>query len=221
MAHDHHDHVVHDHGPGAYEADFDLKAADWDDPAKVARAHLVADAIVAATRPDPSVQLLEYGAGTGLVTEALGDRVGTALLADTSAGMREVMAGKIADGRIPNARIIDLDLADAEAELPDERFGLIVTVLTLHHVDELDRVLGRFAELLDHDGHLCVVDLDAEDGSFHGAGFAGHHGFDRRAFADRLRSSGFDDVTVSDCGELTRDDGTYSMFLAVARRTVQ
>ncbi len=221
MAHDHHDHGGHDHGSSVYEADFDRKAADWDDPAKVARAGLVADAIVGATSPTPATRLLEYGAGTGLVTEALGDRVGPALLADTSAGMREVMAKKVADGRIPDARVIDLDLTDADAELPDESFGLVVTVLTLHHVDELDRVLGRFAELLDHDGHLCVVDLDAEDGSFHGAGFAGHHGFDRRAFADRLRSSDFDDVTVSDCGELTRDDGTFSMFLAVARPGVR
>ncbi len=222
--HSGHEHSGHGHGhgaQGAYVADFDLKAADWDDPGKVARARQVADAIVAATSPGPTTRLFEYGAGTGLVTEALGDRVGPALLADTSAGMREVMATKVADGRLAGARITDVDLAGVSADLPDERFDLVVTVLTLHHVGELDRVLGRFAQLLDPGGHLCVVDLDAEDGSFHGAGFAGHHGFDRQAFGERLRTVGFDEVTVADCGDLVRDDGTFSMFLAVGTPAVE
>lgn len=206
----------HHHDDGVYVADFDSKAATWDDPAKVARSHEVADAIAAATRPGPTTTLLEYGAGTGLVTEALGGRVGRAVLVDTSAGMRDAMAVKVADGRLVDARIVDLDLERPEAVLPDERFDLILTVLTLHHVTELDRVLGRFREMLAPDGRLCIVDLDAEDGSFHGDGFTGHHGFDRDALAERIRLAGFDAVEVSDCGQLQRDDGAYPMFLAVA-----
>ncbi len=179
----------------------------------------MADAIVEAAAPGESARLFEYGAGTGLVTEALGDRVGSALLADSSAGMRDVMAAKVADGRLANATITDLNLADPRAQLPAERFDLIVTVLTLHHVEDLDLVLGRFADMLDFNGQLCIVDLDAEDGSFHGEGFSGHHGFDRDGLADRLRAAGFDDARVTDCGELERDEGSYSMFLAVARST--
>jgi len=90
-------------------------------------------------------------------------------------------------------------------------------VLAMHHVADLDRVLGRFAAMLSPEGHLCVVDLDAEDGSFHGDGFGGHHGFERDDFAARLASVGFGTVAVSDCGEVQRDDGSYSMFLAVAQ----
>lgn len=211
MTHEH-------HGGGDHSPDFDARAATWDDPAKMARARLVADAIVTATAPGPTTRLFEYGAGTGLVTEALADRVGPAMLADTSAGMREVMATKVRDGRLRDARIIDVDLADADAEPPDERFDLIVTVMAMHHVTEVDRVLGRFADLLAVGGHLCVVDLDAEDGSFHGEGFSGHHGFDRHDLTARLHAAGFDDVAMSDCGRLERDDGTYTMFLAVAGR---
>ncbi len=207
MAHDDHDH---------YNPNFDEKAATWDDPAKIERSRVVADAIVAAVAPDRSTRLLEYGAGTGLVTEALGDRVGPALLADSSAGMRDVMASKVADGRLRDARITDLDLASDGFKLPGERFDLIVTVMVMHHVTELDRVLGRFRALLAAGGHLCIADLDAEDGSFHGEGFAGHHGFDRGELAGRLRVAGFDVVEVSDCGRLERDDGSWPMFLAVA-----
>src|SRR5690606_38453910 len=87
---------------------FDAKAATWDaDPAKVERAGVVARAIRAAVPLDPSVRLLEYGAGTGLVTQALRDAVGPVTLADTSAGMREVMRAKVEAGVIPGARIRD------------------------------------------------------------------------------------------------------------------
>lgn len=206
----------HPHHDGTYVADFDSKAATWDDPAKIARSREVADAIVAATRPGPATTLLEYGAGTGLVTEALGSRIGPAVLVDTSAGMRDAMAAKVADGRLVDVRIVDLDLERPDAVLPDERFDVIITVLTLHHVTELDRVLGRFRDLLAPEGHLCIVDLDAEDGSFHGDGFTGHHGFERDALAERVRAAGFGAVEVSDCGQLVRDDGEYPMFLALA-----
>lgn len=219
MAHDHqHDHR-HDHetSGSTYESDFDAKAATWDDPTKVARAERVADAIVAAVSPDGSTSVFEYGAGTGLVTEALGDRVGPAVLADTSAGMRDVMASKVADGRLRDARIVEVDLDDPEVELPRERFDLLLTVLTMHHVADLDRVLRRFAEMSAPGAHLCIVDLDAEDGSFHGEGFGGHHGFDRSGIADSLRSAGFEDVGVSDCGSIRRDDGEFTMFLAVGQ----
>lgn len=208
----------HDHGEdhGHGNSSFDERAATWDDEAKIERSRRVADAIVAATAPDPTTRLLEYGAGTALVTEALGERVGPVLLADTSAGMREVMESKIAEGRLRDARVVDLDLGADEVEIPEEQFDLIVTVLTMHHVMDLDRVLARFADLLAGDGRLCIVDLDAEDGSFHGEGFTGHHGFDRDALAEQLRAVGFDEVEMSDCGRLDRPDGSYSMFLAVA-----
>ncbi len=196
---------------------FDGKAATWDaDPAKVERAQAVARAIRAAVPLDPSVRLLEYGAGTGLVTEALRDAVGPVTLADTSAGMRDVMHAKIDAGAIPDARVWDLDLATGP--VPDERFDLVVTVMTLHHIADLDPVLSAFAHLLVEGGHLCVVDLDEEDGSFHVEGFAGHHGFDRSALAARLTAAGFTDISFQDCHQVVRDGARYPLFLAVCVR---
>ena len=90
---------------------FDERAATWDDdPAKVERAHKIALAIREAIPLEPSMRMLEYGAGTGLVTQALRDAVGPVTMADTSAGMRAVMNDKIASGAITDARVWDLDL---------------------------------------------------------------------------------------------------------------
>ena len=196
---------------------FDEKAATWDaDPAKVERAQVVARAIRATVPVDRATRMLEYGAGTGLVTQGLHDAVGPVTMADTSAGMREVMRAKVEAGVIPDARVSDLDLATGP--VPDERFDLVVTVMTLHHIPDIDPVLSAFATLLVEGGHLCVVDLDEEDGSFHTDGFAGHHGFDRTTLASQLSVAGFIDITFQDCHQVVRDGVRYPLFLAVCVR---
>lgn len=203
-----------DTGPTGPEF-FDERAATWDeDPAKVERAAVVADAIIATVPLSSATRLLEYGAGTGLVTQALRDRVGPVTLADSSEGMRAVMQAKIDAGALTGARIWALDLV-SEAP-PPEQFDLIVTVMALHHVADLTRVLASFATLLAPEGHLCIVDLDHEDGSFHGEGFSGHHGFRRAELADQLATAGFGEATFHDCHEMVRAGVRYTVFLAVA-----
>lgn len=197
---------------------FDEKAATWDaDPAKVERAQVVARAIRATVPLDRSTRMLEYGAGTGLVTQALRDAVGPVTMADTSGGMRDVMRAKVDAGVISDARIWDLDLTTGP--VPDERFDLVVTVMTLHHIPDLDPLLSAFATLLVEGGHLCVVDLDEEDGSFHTDGFAGHHGFDRTALASQLAAAGFTGIAFQDCHQVVRDGARYPLFLAVCVRS--
>lgn len=198
------------------ENPFDEKAATWDDPDKVARTARAVEVLRDAVGLDRPVRLFEYGAGTGLVTQALLDDVASVTLADSSEGMRATMAAKVADGSLPaEARIVALDL---EVDpVPSERYDLVVTMLTLHHVTDLDRVLGAFATLLDPDGVLCIIDLDAEDGSFHSSMDVPHHGFERDALATRLEDAGFSRVSMHDAGDLPHDDTTFPMFLAVAR----
>lgn len=205
--------MAHDH-PGQT---FDERAATWDDPAKIERARTIArrigEEVDLADRPS----LFEYGAGTGLVSEQLIDQVGPVTLADSSAGMREQMQRKVDDQRLEAARIWEVDLShDAPPE--DEHFGLIVTSMVLHHVTDIPRTLRAFATMLEPAGHLCIVDLDAEDGSFHGPDVDVHHGFDRGECTAWLHEAGFGDVQISDCGTVAHDDAEYGLFLAVATR---
>ena len=211
----------HEHGHPADGTDpFDDQAAAWDDdPAKVARAAAVARAVSATITLGPSVRLLEYGAGTGLVTEALQEQVGHLVLADTSAGMRQAIDAKIDSGALRAAEVWDLDLTTSP--VPAEHHGafdLLVTVMVLHHIADLPPVLARFAELLAPGGHLCIADLEQEDGSFHGEGFAGHHGFERPALAAQLGAAGFRDVSIEDCTEMEKGGNTYQVFLAIGTR---
>jgi ubiquinone/menaquinone biosynthesis C-methylase UbiE len=194
---------------------FDDKAATWDDdPDKRASAQRAADAIRAAVALKSTDRLLEYGAGTALVSQGLQASVGPLTLVDSSAGMRDVLAQKIESGTIRNARVWDLDLA--ETSPPDETFDVIVTVMTMHHVADVGLVLSRLRALLAPDGRLCAVDLEAEDGSFHGDEFHGHHGFTIDGFAGTLSAAGFVGVHVDRFDEVMRDGRPYPVFLAVA-----
>lgn len=197
---------------------FDEKAATWDDdPAKVERAQVVAAQVVSMLALDDRTRVLEYGAGTGLVAQALQAHVGPLTLADPSTGMRDAMAAKVAAGTLPaDARIWPLDLG--RDPVPHERFDLIVTVQVLHHVPDLPPVLVAFEQLLAEGGHLCIVDLEAEDGSFHGQDFAGHHGFGRDELAAQLKAAGLGQVTFHHAYDLVRDDRSYPLFLAIATR---
>lgn len=215
MAHDH----DHDHPIDTDDAtlSFDERAATWDDEAKIERARTTARRITEEVSLDGAERLFEYGAGTGLVSEALRDHVGAITMADASEGMRAVAQTKIDDGRLPGARVWDVDLSSDEPPV-GEMFDLVVTSMVLHHVKDLGTTLRRFASILEPGGHLCVIDLDAEDGSFHGPDVDVHHGFERAAFADRLRDAGFTDVSVSDCGTVAHGDTGFGLFLAVATR---
>lgn len=198
---------------------FDERARDWDtDPAKLRRAAAVADAIRARVTLNPAMSALEYGAGTGLLGFMLAGELGPLTLADVSDGMLEVAREKIAASRRHDIEAVRLDLvADP---LPATRFDLVFSLMTLHHVPDTDAVLRAFHQVLKPGGRLCIADLDAEDGSFHGAGVDVHHGFERDDLTQRTTAAGFTGVTFDTVFEVRKQTGGeehgYPVFLMTA-----
>lgn len=202
-------------------AHFDSKARQWDDnPVFVERGLKVAQAVRESAPLSRNMRVLDYGCGTGLLSFPLKDAVGAMLLADTSPGMLEVAAEKIAAHGAAHMKTAKLDLLTDP--LPDEPFDLVVTAMTLHHIPDTDRILRVFHDLLKPGGYLCIADLDREDGSFHGIEVDVHHGFDRDALAGRATQAGFADVAFRTVFTIskTRETGTrdYPVFLMTARR---
>ena len=196
---------------------FDERAATWDDEEHLRRASQVADLLRATLPLTPTTRLLDYGAGTGLLSQHLVDDVGHLVVADPSEGMRAVARGKVDSGVLPGAEIIDLDLARDAA--PDHlEVDVIAAMMALHHVPDLPPVLDAFARLLSPGGHLAIVDLEAEDGSFHGEGFEGHHGFDQDQLTAWLTAAGFSPPRFRHAVAITKEDRSYGLFLAVAQR---
>ncbi len=201
--------------------DFDQKARAWDaDPVKVERARTVAEAIRKRVPLDPEFSVLEYGCGTGLLSFFLQQHVAHITLADSSAGMLDVLRGKIAAHEVRNMTPVRLDLC--VDPLPTECFDLICMLMTLHHIPDTQHILKSFHALLAPGGYLCIADLDKEDGSYHGPKFTGHTGFDRRALQAEAERAGFRTISWETVYSMTKetvhDRKTYPLFLMVAER---
>lgn len=202
-------------------AHFDAKARQWDDnPVFRERGLKIAQAVRESVPLHARMHALDYGCGTGLLSFPLKDELGTLLLADSSAGMLAVVNEKIVAQGVTNMTTQQLDLlVDAP---PAQRFDLIVTAMTLHHVPDTDRILGVFHDLLSPGGTLCIADLDREDGSFHGVEVDVHHGFDRADLARRAERAGFVDVAFRTVFSIAKERGSemrdYPVFLMSARR---
>jgi cyclopropane fatty-acyl-phospholipid synthase-like methyltransferase len=96
----------------------------------------------------------------------------------------------------------------------------IVSAMALHHVEDTGALARAFREHVKPGGFLALADLDTEDGSFHAPGTEGvcHFGFDRGDLGGELRAAGFEDVEFRTAVEISRESGTYPIFLVTARR---
>ncbi len=202
-------------------AHFDSKARQWDDnPVFRERGLKIAEAVRKAVPLNRGMNALDYGCGTGLLSFPLKDELGAVLMADSSGGMLEVVNEKIAAQGVDNMKTLKLDLLADPA--PAQRFDLIVTAMTLHHVPDTDAILRIFHDLLQPGGYLCIADLDQEDGSFHGPEVDVHHGFDRADLERRAAQAGFAGIRFQTVFSIAkeRESGTqdYPVFLMTARR---
>lgn len=200
---------------------FDDRAATWDaDPVKAARALAVAAAIQERVPLSHQMRGLEYGCGTGLLGFALQPYLGQITLADSSAGMLATLAEKIVASGASNLRAAKLDLVSDP--LPVERYDLVCSLMTFHHIEDTEQLLRDLFALMAAPGYLCVADLDAEDGSFHGPEFTGHKGFDRAALAFSAQRAGFHDVAFSTVFQMSKPASSgqtgFPVFLMVARK---
>lgn len=205
---------------------FDRNAAVWDEkPGRLKLVETIAEAICRTARPTPEMDLFDYGCGTGLLSLLLVPQVRSVVGADTSSGMLEQFQKKIDRHRLENVRLLQLDLGKEPP--PEERFDLITTSMTLHHVEDLDAVLRAFAAMLRPGGTMCLVDLDTEPGNFHRNAEEAcvfHYGFDREELQNKLVSLGLTEVDADTAMVMPREleDGSsadFPIFIITARRS--
>ncbi|GAB6153801.1 hypothetical protein JCM17380_25510 [Desulfosporosinus burensis] len=145
--------------------DFDQMALTWDDdPKKVERAKIVAAEIKRHLVLSKEMTGFEYGCGTGLLSFNLQPHLKKITLADKSQGMLSVLKEKIRQNDLINMFPMNIDLL--EDALPNEKYDLIYTLMTLHHVLETEKILKRFHLIMETGGYLCIVDLEEEDGTY-------------------------------------------------------
>ncbi|MEN8125165.1 MAG: class I SAM-dependent methyltransferase [Bacteroidota bacterium] len=202
---------------------FDKKAQSWDnDIIKVERAISFAKEIIDFINPEKSMNALEFGSGTGLLSFQLKDNFNTITLVDTSEGMIKVLNEKIAINNIKKFYPIHTNLLEEKIDTGD--FDVVYTSMTLHHIIDLNKISKIFNSLLKTNGYLCIADLVKEDGSFHppSHNFEGHNGFDKEELSSLLVANGFEILyyNISYVIEKVVGDSIkkYPLFLMICKK---
>lgn len=197
---------------------FDQEATTWDEnPRRVRLAKAVAETIARKVPLSGAMDVLDFGCGTGLLTLKLQPLVGTITGADTSSGMMEMLRRKVKDR--------SLDMVESFLLKPDDSYALkgtydlIVSNMTLHHIQDLASLFCQFRAHLRVGGHIALADLDKEDGTFHGnAEDVFHLGFERNDIKTLLADTGFLDLEVTTAFEVRRNGRDYPVFLITGRK---
>ncbi len=202
---------------------FDRLAATWDEnPVRVRMARAVAQKMAERINPEASMDALEFGCGTGLVTILMAPSLGRLTALDSSANMLTELQRKSADLGLSNLSFINADVD--KADIPGGPYHLIFSNMTLHHVENSDALLKKIQDALKPGGILAITDLDLEDGSFHGDMPGVYHtGFKRGDVVSAFEKAGFVHCTVEDAHVVEKPGKNggikpYPMFLATGRK---
>lgn len=205
-----------------YMNEFDIKAAGWDkDSMHWDRSVTITNQIKKLIPLNRQMTALEYGAGTGIASFLLKDDLKEITMMDSSSEMVKIIDEKIKTTKAENLKTLYFDLEHADYKRIN--FDLIFTQLVLHHVTDIENILGKFYNLLNSGGHLAIADLYPEDGWFHGKEFTGHKGFDPAELSKLLLRLGFINIRYQKCYVIKRkisDTETKhsDVFLLIANR---
>jgi 2-polyprenyl-3-methyl-5-hydroxy-6-metoxy-1,4-benzoquinol methylase len=201
--------------------EFDLKAKEWDKNFQnIERAKAIAEAIRKMIPLSGEINGFEYGCGTGLLSFNLADSFKNITLGDSSKGMLDIVKEKINSNNISNMKPLLIDLENEK--IPVEKYDVIYTQMTLHHIIKPDFILEKFFFMLNKNGYLCIADLYKEDGSFHGKDFSGHNGFDPESFKLKIENAGFSSVKYEECYIMKKiiedKEKMFPVFLLTAQK---
>lgn len=201
---------------------FDNKALIWDNnPQRIEMTQIIAEHIKKNIPLNKKINAFEYGAGTGLLSVLLSPDLNHILTADTSQGMLNVLENKIKENKISNLTAVNLDLTIKNP--PSEKYNLIYSSMTLHHIEDINHIFNVFYSMLEPLGHLVIVDLVKEDGSFHGNDFTGHNGFDLLSLKNLMQKNNLhviQEEIIFKMNKTTIDNvqKQYPIFILIAQK---
>lgn len=196
--------------------DFDTVAEVWDEkPQRVKLAEDIANAMIEKLPLSDKWSAVDFGCGTGLVTLKLAPKLGTITGVDGSNGMLAQLNAKIAGGDVTNVSTIT---ADEFVNLPESHsFDLIVSAMTLHHIEDIQQLFAIFKSRLKIGGMIALADLAAEDGTFHeDPTGVFHHGFKPEELTEKLTAAGFTSITVEQVATIVRGEVKFPVNMACA-----
>lgn len=193
---------------------FDQNAATWDmSNMRQMLAKNIYDAMVKHITLKEDMDVIDFGAGTGLLSRNIALHVKSLLGIDTSKGMLE----KLDELGRENISTLHVDICKYETE---KKYDGIVSAMTMHHVQHLDELFTKLHELLKEGGFIAIADLMSEDGTFHADNDGVHHfGFDEENLLEIVKRHGFSDVRYQRIFDVKKEEKEpYGIFLLTAKK---
>jgi 2-polyprenyl-3-methyl-5-hydroxy-6-metoxy-1,4-benzoquinol methylase len=192
------------------------KAQDWDTNERVQRlSSAIGKKLLSEVFLSKDMEVMDFGAGTGLISEYIAPYVKKVVAVDTS----EAMLEKLTDKPLLSKKVQALCRNILKQPL-NAYFDLIVSAMALHHIENTSLLLKTFSEHLYPGGLVVLADLDTEDGSFHPENTEGvyHYGFDREELKSLLLAHDFEEIHFTTAHTIQKEGKHYPVFMVTARK---
>ncbi|QOY55573.1 class I SAM-dependent methyltransferase [Candidatus Sulfurimonas marisnigri] len=194
---------------------FSEKSKTWDEgTVQVQGAKTIADAIKNDIELSGSMEILDFGVGTGLLGFEIAKSVKKVYGIDTSASMLEKLHKKNT-----SELSIDTYCQDIIKEPLKNIFDGLVSSMTLHHVEDLKAFFETIHKNISSNGFIAIADLEVEDGTFHSDNMGVFHfGFDEENLVKIVEESGFKNVKYRNINTINKPNKKFGVFLLTAER---
>jgi ubiquinone/menaquinone biosynthesis C-methylase UbiE len=199
---------------------FDEKAKDWDKKqTTLDKTDACIDNLKKHLDFSKIKSILDYGCGTGLVGFALKDDSNEVLGLDSSNGMVEEFNKKAKDKNLKNIKAQKHDIL--HDNLPKNSFDLIISSMSLHHIENIELFFQKSFESLKNAGYICINDLDKENGTFH-AKYNNegvyHFGFSKDELINVCTKIGFSNFIFEIVYIYERENRNFPIFNFIAKK---
>ena len=195
---------------------FQAKAQDWDKQAQTQqRSQVIGKNILQRIPLNPETKVMDFGAGTGLLSAQIAEHVKEIAAVDVSDAMLAQLQAKT---ELQNVKTYKQNLLESPL---NQVFDLIISAMALHHVKDLQGLLNCFAKHLHSGGYIALADLEAEDGSFHAEGTPGihHHGFELDDIKVKLQDASFKQIQFETVYKIHKHGKEYPVFVVTAQKS--
>jgi 2-polyprenyl-3-methyl-5-hydroxy-6-metoxy-1,4-benzoquinol methylase len=197
---------------------FKDNAQDWDKGnMRVNNARKIALNIRERINLEGKEHIMDFGAGTGLLSEGIAPFIHKITAIDYSGPMLYEFNKK----QWPcESETINIDLTRAKLEYT---FDGIISSMTLHHIEDISDLFQKFHSLLKPGGFIALADLSKESGDFHSSNESVEHfGFDESDIRERLIKAGFFEIHFSLANTIVKEvegnQKSFPIFLVTAFR---
>lgn len=183
---------------------------------RVQGAKKIANSIKKNIRLDKNMHIMDFGAGTGLLSYFLSNSIDRITAIDISSSMLDVLREK-AHLFGCNIEILELDLIKNNP--PAILFDGIVSSMTLHHIKDISNLFKKIYNLLPNGGFIAFADLYRENGTFHSDNSGVFHfGFDIEELREIIQKVGFKEIHFETVNSISKQNMNFDVFLMTATK---